>query len=523
MKKDLSVLFLIFSALFLFNSCGSEESKPAAPEKIESGDFLIPFQAEKDGKWGFMNIEGQNVIDTIFEKTPTYFREGYSLIRFDENNVDFIDSTGKLVGKKYKNASLFSNGLACVTAKGQAPAFVNKDFEEVFTIDEALYAGMFSEGLARFTDKDEKWGFVNTKGEIVVEPKYDNAMNFTEGLAFVAMKDSSKTSVGFIDKEGNVVIGMNDSITTYQYFKEGLAAFYDGSGWGFIDKTGKVVIEATPDRSDIIPFDNGFCSFKEGGQWGLMDKTGKKVILPKYEYPLSFKNGIAAIVENGKYGFINRDEEVIIPAKIKEIALPFIGKNTIGKYGNYYYLIDMNGKVVSENGIRQINPYFMGMEETRLIVESDTPEMAKILEKKKAEEEALRKKQKEEAAKQMADQQQQMPMKPEMPSGKELARELARAYEEILQGDNMEQMAMALQQVQYQVQMVLMGKQKDKKFLESFKKESEKLMPSLQVKYQDKFMKLQKFIMKAQQDAMKKQKEPQGPLAPPELPGPGTK
>jgi hypothetical protein len=63
--------------------------------------------------------------------------------------------------------------------------------------------------------------------------KYDNVMNFDEGLA--AVKLNSKW--GFIDKTGREVIPRK--YDEAHDFSEGLAAVKQNSKWGFIDNTGK--------------------------------------------------------------------------------------------------------------------------------------------------------------------------------------------------------------------------------------------------------------------------------------------
>jgi uncharacterized protein YkuJ len=43
-------------------------------------------------------------------------------------------------------------------------------------------AGNFSEGLAE-VKKDDKYGFIDKSGKVVIEPQFDNAGNFSEGFA----------------------------------------------------------------------------------------------------------------------------------------------------------------------------------------------------------------------------------------------------------------------------------------------------------------------------------------------------
>ncbi|MEE8043841.1 MAG: WG repeat-containing protein [Thermodesulfobacteriota bacterium] len=47
-----------------------------------------------------------------------------------------------------------------------------------------------------------KWGFVNKKGEIVIEPQFENAVSFSGGLAIVELGGGKW---GYIDKKGKLV------------------------------------------------------------------------------------------------------------------------------------------------------------------------------------------------------------------------------------------------------------------------------------------------------------------------------
>ena len=45
-------------------------------------------------------------------------------------------------------------------------------------------ADLFSEGLV-LVEKDGKWGFIDKSGKVVIEPQFDDAEPFSEGLAKV--------------------------------------------------------------------------------------------------------------------------------------------------------------------------------------------------------------------------------------------------------------------------------------------------------------------------------------------------
>lgn len=113
-----------------------------------------------------------------------------------------------------------------------------------------------------------KWGYKNSKGEILVSPKYDAANAFSEGLAAVKLNDKW----GFIDQSGREVI--KPQYFSVASFSEGFAAVFEGK-FGFIDRNGKIVI---PMRFNMASkFVNGTAKVFQGGEWFYIDKNGNKV------------------------------------------------------------------------------------------------------------------------------------------------------------------------------------------------------------------------------------------------------
>ena len=48
---------------------------------------------------------------------------------------------------------------------------------------------------------DGHWGFIDQSGEFVIEPQFDHAWDFDNGLAMVQVGDT----LGYIDRSGNFV------------------------------------------------------------------------------------------------------------------------------------------------------------------------------------------------------------------------------------------------------------------------------------------------------------------------------
>lgn len=175
-----------------------------------------------------------------------------------------------------------------------------------------------------------KAGYIDRTGKVVIEPRYDGATYFSEGLARVSIgRDTIITegfNQGFIDETGNVVIQPHWDVVSY--FSEGLAAvgfdqtktsfklgnktLYTSAShpwyqWGFIDRNGRVVIETK--FSDVSEFRNGIAAANTDPykpKYGFINKKGNWVIQPQFEFADQFSEGLARVFVNGKYGFIDR-------------------------------------------------------------------------------------------------------------------------------------------------------------------------------------------------------------------------
>ncbi len=108
-------------------------------------------------------------------------------------------------------------------------------------------------GLPFLVAVDSKYGYMGANCRMVVPAQFDEAFEFTEGLAAVKAGDK----------------------------------------WGYIDRSGKFVI--APRFAGAFHFANGLASVqidKTSALWGFIDRTGKLVIKPQFGTPLWFSEGL---------------------------------------------------------------------------------------------------------------------------------------------------------------------------------------------------------------------------------------
>jgi hypothetical protein len=269
-----------------------------------SGKLVIPAQFDgvgkfcegmasiiMNGKHGYINKKGKIVVQPQYYIADD-FHEGLAAVWVNDKEYGYINKQGRVVIEpkipwgamfSYKFAgsptNQFSNGLACIWIKDDSKyGFIDKKGN--IKKWRFYYVQDFSEGLApvaKETNGHLKVGYIDTRGNLVLDYKFDMALPFTEGLAAVW----ADNKFFYIDKEGRIILKVNAD--TGNVFSEGLAKVCTGDKCGFIDKKGKMVIEQkfSPSSGPFDYFQGGLANVsqteKDRRIYGYIDKTGKYI------------------------------------------------------------------------------------------------------------------------------------------------------------------------------------------------------------------------------------------------------
>jgi hypothetical protein len=173
----------------------------------------------------------------------------------------------------------------------------------------------FAEGMAQVMVKD-RWGFIDPSGKFVIQPKFARADRFYEGFARVCIDPNVTEFAGYIDKTGTLVIP-TEGAEYLGKFSEGLAPMKLKGKFGFIDRTGKFVIQPKYDVADSFSAGLARVSIKkdEKYKWGFIDKTGKERISLQFDDAGNFSEGLACVGVGELFGFINSDGNFVINPK----------------------------------------------------------------------------------------------------------------------------------------------------------------------------------------------------------------
>lgn len=257
-------------------------------------DGMLGIRNRQTNKWGFIDTEGNLVVDFVWHAESPRFNHGVTVVGKSGsegviqriNNWSIIDKEGNIV-KEFPNTShvsQFTDGYAYVIGNGNF-YYINTQGEPIFTSYRCPYGTgamygqgfllrPFSDGLvALYNPSTQRWGFADKQGNDVIAAQFSAVGDFSDGVAPVKFPatETNASKWGFIDKAGNVVI---EPIFTnpVSSFSEGYAvATQTNNKQVYIDKTGQVV---SSEYKKAYPFKHGKALVhQDNKEIGIIDRN----------------------------------------------------------------------------------------------------------------------------------------------------------------------------------------------------------------------------------------------------------
>ena len=312
-------------------------------------------RVKKDGKYGFLNSEGELVIPPQYGVTGDFSEgvvfaqeEGEERLILDEglNPVIMLDEDGEAVGETFSGR-----------------------YVDVMRL---------SEGLAWYcpNDADLKLGYIDRSGKPVIPAQYDLAGDFHGGYAAVCADDEWSV----IDRQGNTVytFGKVDDVKTLD---GGYAITRRKEGK---DTTLWDLYRVSPDRTErlneqnlgsIEPVISGDGAYRFLGRVRelpnsrvftkfLLDENGEilnEALIESYyelpvhpflyDGPMRISDDMLCVSIDGKYGYMNLNGEIVVPAIYDRCenfcnghAVAFRGDVNAPATEGSFFLIDAEGR-----------------------------------------------------------------------------------------------------------------------------------------------------------------------------------
>ena len=240
------------------------------------GWFFGLFGYKRDGKfakcvWGVFSVSAAVIMGII---AIVFSMEFYDYIK----KQNYWDNYCEIHGGQYVSEII---GYVPDYEDGDGYLINKKTGKKVLKNIDWIALPLGKDSLVCFSS-DKKRGYFNAKnGNVVVEPKYDHAWIFSDGLG--AVEEDGR--IKFLDSTGKIVIdnGMK----------------YDGTSDGYVFHGGYIAVCAEASE-----------------KYGLMDKTGNMVLPLEYDY--------IDIANNLEYWRVRKDKQWAVYDKNMNQILPFI-------------------------------------------------------------------------------------------------------------------------------------------------------------------------------------------------------
>lgn len=306
-------------------SCSSKPEISYMPAKADSGD-----------NWGLVDANGEFLFEDEFSNRPSPAVNGIFYVKEGEGYTVYkAEKSPKQIGDlcDLKGAGYYTEGLIPVVHKGEHITFVDDEGKEKFTLDKVdgvnvkAVQCMFINGRCSFMTDDGKWGAIDTKGNVVVSPKYESQLFFVEDRALAQSDDKDKVVI--IDKDGK-------EITTVSGIS-GKPSYLDP----FID--GYTVLETYGE------YDGNYETYASSRKFYTVTKDGEVNKLPSSVKSVRGWNDKYIVFEgeDDKWGIITRDGEVTVRAKYDGIVLLANGKFLGGRNDKTVYVDPKSGDTES--------------------------------------------------------------------------------------------------------------------------------------------------------------------------------
>jgi len=345
------------------------------------------FAAQKDAKWAYINIDGENITDYIYDGVSYIYKNiasvktnnKYNFIEFEGTNGNF--STNKFIDDEFTEYRIaFSSlNLSLIKKNKQFYAlFKDKTMSEPFDDVESFHENIFiieknnkfaiadtnfnfltdyiyddiddfENGLA-IVEKDDKFNYLNKKGKLISSTWFDDIDDFDENRAKVKIDKH----YGFLNTDGDLIIKCK-----YKYasaFRYGIAIVKnDDDKYSLINTKG----ENIGAWHDYISYEaSNLYSIEQNSKNALMNKEGKLISSIELKYIGNFNKGVALAKKDDKYGYINRKGDFIIKPEYEYGSGSFSNGIAVIELNNYKGYILRSGKVIVQPQYKTAKPFY---------------------------------------------------------------------------------------------------------------------------------------------------------------------
>lgn len=288
---------------------------------------------------------------------------------FNDGNHGLMARNGKILHQGFLYIGEFKNGVARISKKGTWSMTFDKNPQTICPVSEYFDAMYSPNGLLSITlydqrlkneaflySKNANWGYMDTLGQIIIQPQFQYAKDFTNNVAVVQNNDDW----GLIGLNGKLILDCQYNDVSYLDNSENqmIRVLVKKERVGLIDSLGNVIVPAIYEEIGNV-IDNRI-AVKRGTKWGFCDLKGQEIIPCQYDKVQDFSEGLAAFKKDRRWGFLDKNGTVVL-------------KNIYKKVGNFkndlapivlkydYQYIDKSGNIAFENTFNNAHDFENGV------------------------------------------------------------------------------------------------------------------------------------------------------------------
>lgn len=311
------------------------------------------FYMEKNEKYGYLDMKGNEIIPFIYDDTGEFAENGLALVEKD-GKMGYIDKKGdEIISLIYDDADDFTeNGVAVVEKNGEKMC-INGEGKIISTFGEEydfvelgpIYDENLGKSLAvvkkRNFEEDPKEGVINEKGMEIIPCIFDSVLGLDS--SFIMVEKDEKC--GLFDREGKEILPcVYDAVYSGYGKKNKLMCMVKNGKYGCLDTDGKEILPCTYDyvtayeeyiltcqdekwqwidkngrKTEELKEDGVYVVVTPNGRMGYVDGEGK-ISFVEYDYIYRSKvdSKLVAATKNEKWGYLNKKGEEVIPVIYEE-------------------------------------------------------------------------------------------------------------------------------------------------------------------------------------------------------------
>lgn len=350
---------------------------------------------EKDGKYGLINFDGKEILDTVYEKIYTLKGVENSLITEKDAKLGLVDDSGhevieneyqeiKTLGKdtkkyivkqndkygiydildcKYQEILELDNSkIFCVKENGKYKVINDKEevvftesFKEIKSIKDNVVVYKNSKGYTAYEietkEKLEKtytdlmytsndmfiaksgnnYGIINLENETKVDFEYSN-INYYEDVKVYELEENNKDINKILNAQ---LTEISQGVVSETNSKKAYIKVWTEEGYKYLDINGQ-----EKSTKDILTNNNLFLS-KQNGKYGFVDRDGKVIVDYLYDDAREQNDyGYVAVKRNGLWGSLDKNGNAVAETKYNledNLVIDFIGEYHLGVDLNLKY------------------------------------------------------------------------------------------------------------------------------------------------------------------------------------------